>query len=76
MPRAPRLGKHNGPMDEWLSHRSAKPSTAVRIRFGPQKTLLHNRVEGFLVFYALFYALDDMHRTSHGGYSGKTIGRE
>ena len=23
-------------MDEWLSHRSAKPSTAVRIRFGPQ----------------------------------------
>lgn len=24
-----------GPMDEWFSHRSAKPSTAVRIRFGP-----------------------------------------
>ena len=61
MPRAPRLGKHNGPMDEWLSHRSAKPSTAVRIRFGPQKTLLQALVEGFSVFYALFYALDDMH---------------
>ena len=52
MPRAPRLGKHNGPMDEWLSHRSAKPSTAVRIRFGPQKTLLQALVEGFLIFYA------------------------
>ena len=46
----------DGPMDEWFSHRSAKPSTAVRIRFGPQKTLLQALVEGFLVFYALFYA--------------------
>ena len=41
-------------MDEWLSHRSAKPSTAVRIRFGPQKTLLQALVEGFLFFYAIF----------------------
>ena len=44
-------------MDEWLSHRSAKPSTAVRIRFGPQKTLLQALVEGFLIFYAIIYAI-------------------
>ena len=25
----------NGALDEWLSHRSAKPSTAVRIRQAP-----------------------------------------
>ncbi len=42
-------------MDEWLSHRSAKPSTAVRIRFGPQKTLLQALVEGFSVFYTHFH---------------------
>ena len=41
-------------MDEWLSHRSAKPSTAVRIRFGPQKTLLQALVEGFLIFTPFF----------------------
>ena len=28
-------------MDEWLSHRSAKPSTAVRIRFGPHSFKKH-----------------------------------
>ena len=44
-------------MDEWFSHRSAKPSTAVRIRFGPQKTLLQALVEGFLIFYAIIYAI-------------------
>ena len=44
-------------MDEWLSHRSAKPSTAVRIRFGPQKTLLQALVEGFLIFTPLFTPL-------------------
>ena len=27
----------NGSMDEWLSQRSAKPCTAVRIRLGPQE---------------------------------------
>ena len=27
----------NGALDEWLSQRSAKPSTAVRIRQAPQK---------------------------------------
>ena len=42
-------------MDEWLSHRSAKPSTAVRIRFGPQKTSLQALVEGFSFFYTHFY---------------------
>ena len=40
-------------MDEWLSHRSAKPSTAVRIRFGPQKTLLQMLVEGSFFFFIL-----------------------
>ena len=45
----------DGPMDEWFSHRSAKPSTAVRIRFGPQKTLLQALVEGFLIFYTQIY---------------------
>ena len=55
MPRAPRLGKHNGPMDEWLSHRSAKPSTAVRIRFGPHKSLLYNSMEGIFIFYTHIY---------------------
>ena len=47
--------QHYGPMDEWFSHRSAKPSTAVRIRFGPQKTLLQALVEGFSVFYTQIY---------------------
>ena len=26
----------NGRMDEWFSHRSAKPGTAVRVRLRPQ----------------------------------------
>ena len=30
------LAKQNGALDEWLSLRSAKPSTAVRIRQAPQ----------------------------------------
>ena len=29
------LAKRNGALDEWLSLRSAKPSTAVRIRQAP-----------------------------------------
>ena len=29
--------KQNGALDEWLSQRSAKPSTAVRIRQAPQE---------------------------------------
>ena len=45
----------DGPMDEWFSHRSAKPSTAVRIRFGPHQ----NSVRGisnavFLLFCTVF----------------------
>ena len=31
-----------GALDEWLSQRSAKPSTAVRIRQAPQKQLLES----------------------------------
>ena len=37
--------------------RSAKPPTAVRIRFRPLKSLLHSSVEGIYFFYALFYAI-------------------
>ena len=41
----------NGPMDEWLSHRSAKPSTAVRIRFGPHRNSVRNHSNAvFLLF--------------------------
>ena len=29
--------RRNGALDEWLSLRSAKPSTAVRIRQAPRK---------------------------------------
>ena len=43
-------------MGEWLSQWSAKPFTAVRIRFRPLKSLLHSSVEGIYFFYALFYA--------------------
>ena len=43
-------------MGEWLNQRSAKPSTAVRIRFRPLKSLLHSSVEGIYFFYSLFYA--------------------
>ena len=41
-----------GLMGEWLNQRSAKPSTAVRIRFRPPKTSLQVFVERFLIFYA------------------------
>ena len=30
--------RKNGSLDEWFSQRSAKPSTAVRVRQGPQKS--------------------------------------
>ncbi len=30
-------GKQNGSLDEWLSQRSAKPRTAVRIRQEPRR---------------------------------------
>ncbi len=43
-----------GPMAEWLRHRSAKPATAVRIRFGPQKTPLQALWRGFAIFRAYF----------------------
>ena len=33
------LKRDTGALDEWLSQRSAKPSTAVRIRHAPQKKL-------------------------------------
>ena len=49
-----------GPMDEWFSHRSAKPSTAVRIRFGPQNQmdnkLIYNELSIFLLFYSIVIA--------------------
>ncbi len=35
------IAKH-GSLDEWLSQRSAKPCTAVRIRQEPLKTLVTN----------------------------------
>ena len=38
-----------GALDEWLSLRSAKPSTAVRIRHAPRKSSVH--AEDFLFFY-------------------------
>ena len=44
--------KGNGTLDEWLSQRSAKPRTAVRIRQVPQptaKALLRNQ-RGFSFF--------------------------
>ena len=38
-----------GALDEWLSQRSAKPSTAVRIRQAPQRKVLKPQkwVSGF-----------------------------
>ena len=38
-------------MDEWLSHRSAKPSTAVRIRFGPQNSNIRETSTFVEVFF-------------------------
>ena len=38
--------------------KSNNPQTPQR--FGPQKTLLQALVEGFLIFYALFYALFEL----------------
>ncbi len=37
LPLQPQI--RNGALDEWLSLRSAKPSTAVRIRQAPQKLI-------------------------------------
>ena len=34
----------NGRMDEWFSHRSAKPGTAVRVRLRPQRSEGGNRL--------------------------------
>ena len=45
----------DGPMDEWFSHRSAKPSTAVRIRFGPHQNSVRNISNAvFLLFCTAF----------------------
>ena len=40
-----------GALDEWLSQRSAKPSTAVRIRQAPQRKVLKPQ-NGFQDFFA------------------------
>ena len=45
----------DGPMDEWFSHRSAKPSTAVRIRFGPHQNSVRSISNAvFLLFCTVF----------------------
>ena len=48
----------NGALDEWLSQRSAKPSTAVRIRQAPHyKVLRPRQTKGFQDFsFQKFYA--------------------
>ena len=41
-----------GALDEWLSQRSAKPSTAVRIRQAPHENRKFcKRTSGFLIIY-------------------------
>ena len=40
----------HGDMDEWFSQRSAKPSTAVRIRLSPQT----EEYESVLPFFSIF----------------------
>ena len=53
----------NGALDEWLSQRSAKPSTAVRIRQAPQSSPV---MAGFFLFVFVlghFYLL-----TLHGQF--------
>ena len=44
--------KKNGSLDEWLSQRSAKPCTAVRIRQEPHQTLSDDFWEGFSLLLA------------------------
>ena len=44
--------RRNGALDEWLSQRSAKPSTAVRIRQAPHKKSNCNAV-AFLCYNGL-----------------------
>ena len=43
--------QHDGPMDEWFSHRSAKPSTAVRIRFGPHQNSVRNVSNAVIILF-------------------------
>ena len=45
-------GKQNGSLDEWLSQRSAKPRTAVRIRQEPRRAS-HNWEALFFFVYVL-----------------------
>ena len=53
LPLQPQTRK-NGSLDEWLSQRSAKPCTAVRIRQEPQRNLrtpfVNSGFEGFSFF--------------------------
>ena len=42
-----------GSLDEWLSQRSAKPCTAVRIRQEPQKKLVIIRLQAFLLLLSV-----------------------
>ena len=50
----------NGLMGEWLNQRSAKPSTAVRIRFRPQNQmdnkLIYSELSIFLLCYSIVIA--------------------
>ena len=43
------IPKYNGALDEWLSQRSAKPSTAVRIRQAPLKKCPTDSCRAFFV---------------------------
>ena len=42
----------NGALDEWLSHRSAKPSTAVRIRQAPHFGKISTTPADIFLFYS------------------------
>ena len=42
----------NGALDEWLSHRSAKPSTAVRIRQAPHLRKISTTPADIFLFYS------------------------
>ena len=42
----------NGALDEWLSHRSAKPSTAVRIRQAPHFRKISTTPADIFLFYS------------------------
>ena len=45
--------RQNGALDEWLSQRSAKPSTAVRIRQAPHKESDESLIHRSLYLYTL-----------------------